>query len=97
VYIDQGEWELNKRFFDSLSNERESIKQEFGATLEWERLDDKRASRIAIYRTGSITSDPATLQEVRLWTIEQLLKFKKVFGPRLKRYNDTIKAAPTGV
>jgi hypothetical protein len=97
VYIDQEEWELNKRFFDSLSNEKEAIEQEFGTALEWERLDDKRASRIAIYRAGAITSDTATLEEIRLWTIEQLLKFKKVFGPRLKRYNSTVKATAPGV
>jgi hypothetical protein len=92
MYIDQGEWERNKQLFDWFSNEKEAIEQEFGSTLDWERLDDKRASRIAVYRTGSITSDPATLQDIRVWTIEQLLKFKKVFGPRLKKYSSTIKA-----
>lgn len=93
VYIDPGEWEQNKQVFDTFFNEKETIEREFGAILEWERLDDSRASRIAIYRTGSITSDPATLQEIRLWTVEQLLKFKKVFGPRLKRYVSSIKAS----
>jgi hypothetical protein len=96
VYIDQGEWERNKQMFDWLSNEKEVIEQEFGSKLEWDRLDDRQGSRVAIYRPGSITSDSATLQEIRSWTIEQLLKFKKVFGPRLKRYN-AIKAAPVTV
>jgi hypothetical protein len=97
VYIDPGEWEQNKQVFDTLLSEKEVIEQEFGAALDWERLDDSRASRIAIYRTGSIASDSATLQEIRLWTIEQLLKFKKVFGPRLKRYVSNVKTSLGGV
>jgi len=97
VYIDPGEWEQNKQVFDAFLNEKEIIEQEFGAALEWERLDDSRASRVAIYRPGSITSDPATLQEIHLWTIEQLLKFKRVFGPRLKRFAGSVKASSGGV
>ncbi len=97
VYIDPGEWEQNKQVFDAFLSEKEVIEREFGATLEWERLDDSRASRIAIYRPGSITSAPAMLQEIHLWTVEQLLKFKKVFGPRLKRFAGNIKAPPSGV
>jgi len=97
IYIGPGERDQNKQMFDWLSKEKEVIEQEFGATLDWERLDDNKASRIAIYRTGSITSDPAILQEIRFWSIEQLLKFKKVFGPRLKRYSSTIKPIPVGV
>lgn len=97
VYIDPGELEQNKQVFDALLNEKEVIEQEFGTTLEWERLEDSRASRIAVYRTGSIPSDPATLQDIRIWTVEQLLKLKKVFGPRLKRFVGNIKTAPVGV
>lgn len=97
VYIDLGEWEQNKQVFEAFLSEKEIIEKEFGATLEWERLDDSRASRIAIYRTGSVTSDLATLQEIHLWTVERLLKFKKVFGPRLKRYASSVKSAMGGV
>jgi hypothetical protein len=91
VYIDQGEWESNKQIFDQLFNEKEAIEREFGEALEWERLDDKRASRIAIYRPGSIMSDAPALQEIRAWTINQLLKFKKVFGPQLKKHGNAVK------
>jgi hypothetical protein len=95
--IDLGDWERNKQLFDWLSNEKEAIQQEFGENLDWERLDNRRTSRIAVYRTGSITSDPTTLQEIRFWTIEKLLKLKKVFGPRLKKYVSTIVTTPAGV
>jgi Domain of unknown function (DUF4268) len=96
VYIHKEEWELNKQLFDRLLSEREAIEQDLGAKLEWERLDDKKGSRIALYRAGSITSDPATLQGIRTWTIDQLLKFRKVFGPRLKRFGSDLRAVPAG-
>lgn len=46
LYIDTGEKIVNKAIFDSLHTQKEYIEQEFGDTLEWERMDDKRASRI---------------------------------------------------
>ena len=48
-------------------------------------LDDRRASRIAVYRAGSIDQDPQALGEIRAWMIDRLLRFRKVFGPLLAR------------
>jgi len=84
MYIDQGDMEQNKRIFDALANEMVGIEDDIGTALEWERLDEKRASRIAIYRAGTIEDSPDDLKEYRRWSIEYLLKFKEVFGPRLE-------------
>ena len=51
--------------------------------MNWERLDDHRASRIAVVRQGSIDGDSETLKEIEDWMIDKLLDFKRVFGPRL--------------
>lgn len=83
IYIDTGDKNENKNLFDSLEKEREKIEEEFGEDLSWERLDDKRASRIALYRQGSIDSEHEELEEIRTWTIEKLLTFKKVFQSRI--------------
>ncbi len=83
IYIDRGDAGENKALFDSLQASRETIEREFGEALQWERLEDRRASRIAVYRTGSVESDTQTLQDIKAWAIERLLRFKKVFGPRL--------------
>ncbi|QDS86211.1 hypothetical protein EC9_03710 [Rosistilla ulvae] len=82
VYIDTGDADENKMFFDSLQKDREAIESQFGQQLEWERLDDKRASRIAVYRKGSIEDSSEELQAIHEWTVRQLLKLKEVFGPR---------------
>ena len=84
VYIDQGDAEKNKALFDALKEQQETIEADYGANLEWERLDDKRASRIAAYRKGSIESSDDELREIHSWMIENLLAFKRVFAPKLK-------------
>lgn len=86
LYIDQGEAGKNKALFDLIYHDRELIENDFGEELEWERLDDKRSCRIAIYRDGSIENDEKVLQDIRNWSIEKLLLFKKVFPARLKKY-----------
>jgi len=86
AYIDQGDAAKNKELFDQLFRKRAEIETELGESLSWERLDDKRASRIAVYRDGSITVDDATLTEIRNWMVDRLLAFKRVLTPRLKSW-----------
>jgi hypothetical protein len=81
LYIDLGDRDDNKKLFDRLHEHKQSIQEKLGEHLEWERLDDKRASRIALYRDGSIEDDDATLEELRNWAVDRLLKFKEIFGP----------------
>ena len=83
LYIDSGEQERNKRTFDRLEEQREAFESGLGDTLEWERLDSRRASRVSIRRPGSIDDDGGTLGEIQDWMIQKLLAFKDVFGPRL--------------
>jgi hypothetical protein len=69
--------------FDKLASEQRSLESKFGEELSWERLDECRACRVAVYRPGSIEDDQQTLEVVRGWMIERILKFKDVFGWRL--------------
>lgn len=46
LYIDAGDQKINKSIFDSLFKYKDQIEQEFDGQLEWERMEDKRASRI---------------------------------------------------
>jgi hypothetical protein len=46
VYLQRSVREENKFIFDELMNYRDSIEDNFGDLLIWERLDDKKASRI---------------------------------------------------
>jgi len=85
LYIDFGDAGENKKLFDWLYDQKQIIENEYGQKFNWERLDERRASRIAIYRDGSVDI-PETLEDVKTWAIQNLLNFKKIFSPYLSRY-----------
>ncbi len=83
VYIDPGDRAKNEAAFDALLGDKATLEKEFGEPLRWERLDSRRACRVACYTTGSIEDSAEQQEQYRKWAIERLLRFKKVFGPRL--------------
>lgn len=92
LYIDQGDKEANKRIFDGLFRQRDEIESGIGEELSWERLDQRRASRIAAYRRGSITDDEV-LPELRAWGAATIIKFYKIFQPLISKVTSTGGAA----
>jgi CBS domain-containing protein len=74
-YIDTGDKEENYRIFDAFLRQRAHIESAMGQTLEWERLEKKRASRIALYTEGSITDEPEKLEALVEWSVENALRF----------------------
>jgi hypothetical protein len=86
LYIDVGDAAKNKHLFDWLQQQQPTIQPQFTATLQWERLDTRRASRIALYRDGAIFNDVSTLEAIEQWCIDSLLQLRKVFDPYLKQY-----------
>lgn len=79
LYLDSGDKAKNEQLFDCLLASREQIESGIGSELTWERLDNRRACRVAIYRDGDIDADSETLANIKQWTIENLLRFKSVF------------------
>lgn len=86
AYIDLGDAEMNKALFDKLHACRKEIEDAFGEPLEWERLEGRRASRIANYCRGSIQAPPEELEKIRQWMIDRLLRLKKVLVPFLQKF-----------
>jgi hypothetical protein len=78
LYLDYGDKEVNKRRFDELLARRDLLEKWFGQPLEWERLDDKRASRIAVYIPAEILKD-ANNQELIEWAAQKAISFYKSF------------------
>jgi hypothetical protein len=85
IYIDQGDYDQNKELFDELYKQLSEIESEYGVSFEWERLDDKRSCRIALYCNGTIEASDSELEQLRRWHVENLLKLKKIFIPFIKR------------
>jgi hypothetical protein len=84
LYIDEGDKGKNKKAYDALESQRAAIQGELEAELSWERLDEARASRIAEYTSGSISYSPEKLQELTDWAVPRVLKFRDVFGGRIR-------------
>lgn len=86
LYIDTQDQELNKRYFDTLYAYKESIEQTFGAPLYWQRLDKKRASRVAYLIAGmGGLKDKATWPKVQEAMIDAMSRLHKAFTPFIKK------------
>ena len=84
LYIDLGEKDKTKAAFHALESKKNEIEQELGTTLAWERLDDARASRVAMYRPGSIDYASEKLEELSQWGVEGAIKFRETFGKHIR-------------
>ncbi len=84
LYIDTGNKEESKQIFDQFYKDKDGIEQELGTPLIWERIDNARASRIAIYHGGAIDSTEEELEDLLDWAVPMLIRLKATFGKRIK-------------
>jgi hypothetical protein len=84
LYIDRGESEENKRIFDRLHAEKEKIQKVVGATLLWERLDGKRASRIKfLVERGGYRSPESLWPDIQLEMVDAMARLEAALKPEL--------------
>lgn len=83
LLIDLGDSDKNKTVFDHFLSEKQVIETEFGQELSWERLEERRASRIAAYELGAIDDEPQTLDKLGDDAISLLGRFIKTFRQRI--------------
>ncbi len=84
LVIQSASKDVNKLAFDKLLAQRNEIDEALGLSLQWKRLDDRKMCRIQAEREGSIDSPSELLGALEGWALEQLPRFKDVFGPRVK-------------
>jgi hypothetical protein len=89
IYIDTGDSVRNKQIFDRLHAQKTEIEATIGEELSWERLDNRRASRIALYRDGAITDDADKLASLRKWAVDAMIRF---YDTLAKPTSDILKA-----
>jgi len=83
LYIDLGDKIRNKGIFDHLLAQKEAIERSFGRSLQWDRLDERRASRVADFRPGAALGVSAD-GELRQWVMTSLEGFRNAFKSRLR-------------
>ncbi len=74
----------DKSLYDKLSEEKEKIEQELDLTLDWQRLDDKKASRIMYRIPGLNFDDHSNYDQLMNEMIDKAVLFAKVFKKRVK-------------
>ena len=89
--LQRGSKEENKWLFDRLEEQREQLERDFGGTLEWRRMDDKKSSRIDLSRSfDSYNRD--VWPEITKWLAEHVSRLESAFKPRLQGLNRELKA-----
>lgn len=79
VYINN-----NKNLYDSLYQMKDEIEEKLGLSLEWLRLDNKKASRILTYIDGLDFNNHDNYPQLIDETIEKVIKMRRVFAPYVK-------------
>ena len=95
LYIDVQERDQNKAIFERLLAEKDTIEAEFGEPLRWERRDDVRMSSVQVTRPGALDEPQESLDELARWGADRLLRFRRVFGPRVKALVLPLPVVPT--
>jgi Domain of unknown function (DUF4268) len=85
VYLDMQERTATKRLFDDLYAERLGIETAVGRILAWERLDDRRASRIVDYREVRDLANLEERQAAADWAAETVVKLMDALDNRLRQ------------
>jgi hypothetical protein len=89
LYIDHDHetGEGNKAIFDALAAQKKDIEAEFGGPLEWERLDDRRASRISKWFEGRGLAQPESWPSLQDEMIDAMIRLDKALRGRLAQLN----------
>lgn len=79
IYIDEGD-----AVYPALEAQRSAIEAACGLDLEWEPLEEARASRIATYLDPADPADRARWPDYRAWAIETLGELRQAFAVPIK-------------
>lgn len=86
LYIDRGKEteEENKRIFDQLYSHRQEIEKDFGDKLNWERLNDRRASRISKRFNYAGLNEREKWDKLQADMIDAMVKIDKALNKHIK-------------
>ena len=91
LYISRSSTEENKFIFDELYKLKEDIEKKFGNTLEWERLDNKKACRVK-YEKPFDGYNKDVWNEMIPFMVESMNKLERAFKEPLAKINAQLKA-----
>ena len=91
LYLQRSQATENKWIFDQLEREKQKIEERFHAELQWQRLDDKKASRVC-YAHPFDGSNRDNWPEMIEWLCEHIVRLEEAFSEPLGRLNRQLKS-----
>ena len=88
LYIDRGRDadNENEEIFDTLEEAKEEIEEVFGESLEWQRLEGKRACRIGKrFSLGGYRDDEEEWSEIQDAMIDGMIRLEAALRPHIDR------------
>ena len=72
---------VNKRLYDRLEALKSQVEADFGEPLTWERLDQRKYSRIGVSRDADISDSRDKLAETNQWMVERVVRLSERVMP----------------
>ena len=85
LLINKGSKEENKKIFDKLLNKKEDIEKSYEAKLTWERLDDKKSSRITDRMFNVDITNRDDWGKIIDFLCQAMVRFEKAIRESLKK------------
>ena len=85
LLINKGSQEENKKVFDALYDKKEVIENTYGAKLTWERLDDKKSSRITERMFNVDITNREDWEKIIEFLCQAMVRFEKALKEPLKK------------
>lgn len=82
--------EDNKKIFDLLIEDKEDIEQIFGAPLSWQRLDDKKMSRITCILDGVNVFNEDDWPKIKNFLVENMIKLNEALKKNINNLKQNI-------
>jgi len=84
LYFGRATKDENKKLFDALYGKREQIESVFGGPLDWQRLSDRKASRIAKIFEGIGLKDEEKWGELRDKLIDAMIGLRRALQDHIR-------------
>ncbi len=81
LYINSGQPQENLAMFDRLAADKPKIEESFEEELDWQRLEEKRACRIAFYMDDGGWKDEDRWSEVFERSVNMMIRLEKALAP----------------
>ena len=91
LYLERSATEENKWIFDRLEAERQEVEGRFGDELLWQRLDERKSSRISCSHPFD-GFDAESWPEMIGWLCQHIVKLDEAFSESLGRLNQELKS-----